>query len=95
MYTGQRQNRSFFGSHLIEPRSVEEQLSADLMEQGKGYKKTTDFMNKIAKQEDKPIVGRTAVRDAYLCLNPVKLKIAKKPQGSNNANSNWAKASFT
>jgi len=43
---------------------VEEQLIADLMEQGKGYKKTTDFLNKIAKREDKAIVGRTAARDA-------------------------------
>ena len=45
-------------------------------------------MNKISKQEDKPIVGRTAARDAYLCLNPIKLRIAKNPPGSNDANSN-------
>ena len=51
-------------------------------------------MNKVARKENKPLVGISAARNAYLRLNPVKLKIAKKPQGSNDANSNWAKASF-
>ena len=37
MYTRERQDCRFFCSYVIEPGSVEEQLLADLMEQGKGY----------------------------------------------------------
>ena len=66
MYDGVRANRRFFGEYLIQPGSIEEQLIADLMEQGKGYKKTTEFLNKTLKQQNKVIVGESAVRDAYL-----------------------------
>ena len=46
------------------------------------------------KKEGKEIVGMSAVRESYLRLAPVKITVKKRPQGTNDPHTAWAKASF-
>ena len=93
-YSPARKARIFKGEYLIPKNSYYEQLVADSMEDGNGLRKTTRLLNHALAQDGKTIVGRSAVRQCYLRLKPVKIKVKKRPQGTNDPYSEWSKASF-
>ena len=94
IFEGKRKERTFKGEYLVPAGSKTEQSIADLMEAGHGYKRTTKQINKLLKRTTGKVIGASAIRESYLCLSPVSINIKKVPQGSNNAHSKWAKASF-
>ena len=93
-FNGKRKERTFKGEYLVPTRGKSEQQIADLMEAGHVYKRTTRQVNKYLKRTTGQMIGTSAIHETYLCLNPVSINIKKVPQGSNNAHSKWAKASF-
>ena len=93
-YDPARKARVFKGEYLIPKDSYYEQLVADSMEDGNGLNKTARLVNHALEKDNKTIVGRSAVRECYLRLNPVKIKLKKRPQGTNDAHSEWSIASF-
>ena len=89
-----RKQRTFKGEYLIKDGSVEQQLIADCMEDGQGYKNTTFVVNIMRKGAGEKPVGISTVRESYLKLEPEKIKIKSVPTANFDAHSNWAKATF-
>ena len=94
LHSFERKKRSFLGEYLIPKGSFYEQLVADSMESGNGMKKTTRLVNFELQKEGKQVVGISTVRQCHLRLNPVKIKVKKRPQGTNDPHTAWSKASF-
>ena len=90
----ERRQRRFKGKYKIGKGSVHEQLIADCMEDGQGYKNTTFIVNTMRSKEGMSPIGLSAVRESYLCLQPEKIRIKTVPTGNFCAHSNWAKATF-
>lgn len=81
---------------LITKGSPEEQIVADVMEQGGSVKQATSQLNERLKAEGKLLrgkshVGETAVYNAVKRANPVSTPILDSPQGSDN-DVDWAHA---
>ena len=76
-YCGNHKTRTYKGEYMIPRKSLFEQVIADSMESGNGYEKTTKMVNHELRKEGKAIVGRSAVRESYLRLNPIKITVKK------------------
>ena len=93
-FSFERKKRAYLGEYMIPPGSFYEQLIADSMESGNGMKKTTRLLNYELKKDGKETVGISTVRQCHLRLKPVKIKVKKRPQGTKDPHTAWAKASF-
>lgn len=77
---------------LIAPGSTDEQLVADLIEDGCSIEDTTEYVN-IARKADNPNkvhVGESAVRTVILRLNPNRSAVSATAQGSLDPDSAWS-----
>ena len=81
---------------LIAPGSKDEQLIADLMEDGSSYRKVTRRVNMQRKLDNpnKIHIGMSAVRTCVKRLNPDVTAVTARSQGSNDPKSPWACARY-
>jgi hypothetical protein len=95
-YTGERRRGAGGHNKLIIVGSVEEQILADAIESGCGFRQATRLVNEHRKQLDPPPglleVVVSAVYGAHLRLEPVVTAILDRKQGSFDKTSGWAKA---
>ena len=77
---------------LVQPGSVEEQIVADRIEEGKSLSSTTEFVNLYCRQHQKTEVGQYCVYRASQRIHPLITSIAPKKQGSHDVSSPWCKA---
>ena len=92
-YTGQS-GQQLGGSGrkpLIQQGSMEEQIIADWMEQGLGFRQTTKMVNQHRRDQGLTLVGRSAVRNHFEKMNPVISRTQKICQGNSN-NKGWIDA---
>ena len=61
LYLGQRRERTFRGKRVISPKGLSEQVIADMMEDGYGYKRTTKQVNRMRIKTGQRTVGRSTV----------------------------------
>ena len=69
-------------------------MLCDCIETGLGLKHTALLINKELNKDGLAEIGVSCLRESYLRLNPVTIKIRKVHMGTNDAHSPWAKASF-
>ena len=90
--TGQTPPRRQRNDHLIPIGSCQEQLIADLIEDGCSFAQAAHILNEHRKEEGiTTCVGRTTVWHAIQRLKPKVTAIRKRQQGSLDENSNWCR----
>ena len=76
---------------IIKEGSVEEQIIANWMEQGLGFRQTTLMVNQHRREEGMRLVGRSAVQHHFDKMHPAINRISKTCQGNTN-NHAWEQA---
>ena len=79
---------------MIPSGSIYEQVIADFLESGFGYKAVNIFVNKMLREDNKKPVGLNTIRNTVILLRPKLVRIKTIPQGNQCAHSTWDKASF-
>ena len=92
MHTGVAEPRKEWEHHLIQTKSHQAQLIADLTENGFGFSNTTFFVNLCREENDLPHVGRSTTCEVVKRLKPRIATIRKRAQGSFDINSGWCRA---
>jgi len=91
MYDGAPCFKSRQGPRSIQRHSLEEQIIADTLEVGLGLQEAQHLVNEHRISCSQPLVGKTAVRTAYLALEPVRQAVQKDKQGNADPESDWAR----
>ena len=96
IYTAKRAAGSGGHNKEILPGSLEEQLVADMSEEGASYRQITETINEQRIKDSKEHLGKggSAVRSCYWRLAPVITTVKKHKQGSSSPNGRWARASY-
>jgi len=94
-YTGEKdiEIENMRESRKIKAGSIEEEMIANWMEEGLGFRLTTMFLNEHLKEEGHEEIGVKSVYNAFNRLNPLITKIGKKPQQPQNIHL-WAEARY-
>lgn len=94
-FTGNQVFPRKFNNHLTPQGSFQEQLVADLIEDGNSFTHATHLLNEHRREEGiSNFVGRSTVYQAAQRLKPKVTAIAKRQQGSLNLESNWCQANY-
>ena len=75
----------------IKDGSQEQQMVADCLEKGLSYTVTTDLINHYLHQEGRDTIRRSSVVSCAKRMNSQVTKIVKRPQGSDDKTSIWAR----
>ena len=84
-YNGKRQQFDILrGTRKLKLGSLDEQLIADWIEDGLGFRLTTMLLNSHSQQQGLTLVGQKSVYNAINQLSPRFSRIEKKPQPADN-----------
>ena len=90
----ERKSRTFKGEYLIPKGSLDEQIIADLYENGHSIHRVWRIINQRKRQQGLELLTKTTINNVLKRLPSRTMKITKISQGSTNKNSDWAKAGF-
>ena len=94
LFKAERKRRKYKGEYVVKPGSESEQIIADFMDQGCGYRKIAKNLNKHLHTKNQLQPGVSCIRKLYLRLQPAIILIWRVPQGTYEPSSDWAQSSF-
>ena len=90
----ERKSRTFKGEYLVAKGSLDEQIIADLYENGHSINHVWIIVNQRRQKQGLDFLTKTTISNTIKRLPRKSMKIKKISQGSSNAHSDWAKAGF-
>eukprot|EP00956_Cyclotella_meneghiniana_P020465 scaffold36269_cov40-Cyclotella_meneghiniana.AAC.2 len=91
-YVAMREYRP--GTTAIKQGSIQQKLIADYREKGLSFTETTMMINRYCYENGLETVTRSAVVTMEGLMKPKYIPIKKRPQGSDDVNSTWAKCRY-